>query len=170
MWAADGWNVGGFSSGEQQVFVKMSQGTSRRYKVSVSATVLPARCGDMEQQLDHNLPVLHAKSKVNRQNLCLLLKWVPSGVQTLNDLQFIHPARRRRWKFVQRNVSPSSLYFSVPPTLFFFSHLFSTLTSFYDLCQAAVKCFMLLLLSSGCRWLIKQRLHGILGARGPLSS
>lgn len=87
--------------GNQQVFIKMSQETSRRYKVSVSAKVLPARCGGMEQQLDHNLPVLYAKSKVNRQNLCLLLKWVQSAVQTLNDLQFIHPARSEKLKFVQ---------------------------------------------------------------------
>ncbi len=38
------------------------------------------------QQLDHNLPVLHAKSKANRQNLGLLLKCVPRRVRTLNDL------------------------------------------------------------------------------------
>lgn len=54
-----------------------------------SARLLPARCGGTTQQLERNLPILHAKSEANRQNLGVLLKWVPRGVQTLNDLQFI---------------------------------------------------------------------------------
>ncbi|KAI9521408.1 hypothetical protein NQZ68_007724 [Dissostichus eleginoides] len=49
---------------------------------------------DVQQQPDHNLPVLHAKSEANRQNLTALLKWVPRGVQTLNDLKFITSASR----------------------------------------------------------------------------
>lgn len=73
----------------QWVFIKMSQENFRTSKVSISAKVLPARCGGAEQQLDHDSPVLRAKSEANRQKLWLLLKWVPRGVQTLNDLQFI---------------------------------------------------------------------------------
>lgn len=131
-----GQNIGGCSNGKQQVFIKMSQETSRRYKVSVSAKVLSARCGGMEQQLDHNLPVLYAKSKVNRQNLCLLLKRVPSAVQTLTTCNLSIQLGVRSWS-LSSEMCLHPLLFSVPPFTPFnsaysllFSHLFSTLTSF----------------------------------------
>lgn len=68
-----------------RVLIKMSSENIKRHKVSFSAKVLPCRCAAVKQASASKQLCPDNRPK----SVLCHLKWVPIGVQTLNDHQFI---------------------------------------------------------------------------------
>lgn len=99
----------------------MSRETFKSEKVSILALVLPTRCGGVSCL--SSMPNLKVTGRTS-----LLLKLLPGGVQTLNDLQFI---TNLSGEMPFQPLFSASLYSQFDSSCFLpFSHLFNTLTSF----------------------------------------
>lgn len=100
----------------------MSREAFKSEKVSILALVLPTRCGGVSCL--SSMPNLKVTGRTS-----LLLKLLPGGVQTLNDLQFITNLSREMpfQPLFSQHLFIVSLILLV---FYFFSHLFNTLTSF----------------------------------------
>lgn len=98
----------------------MSQETFKREKVSILALVLPTRCGGMSRL--SSTPNLEVTGRTST-----LLKPLPGGVQTLNNVQFI---TNLSGEMSFQPLFSASLFSQFNPSCFLlFSHLFNTLTS-----------------------------------------
>lgn len=99
----------------------MSQETFKREKVSILALVLPTRCGGMSGL--SSMPNLKVTGRTSR-----LLKLLPGGVQSLNNVQFITNLSS---EMPFQPLFSAFLFSQFNPSCFLlFSHLFNTLTSF----------------------------------------